>query len=227
MSKPQEVVALIPVREGSERIRDKNFSPFGKHPTLVHRKIAHLRQAGCFAHIYLSSDSPRVAKIAEECDVEFLPRDPYMCTSKPRWDEVVVSILETVPGNPHVGWAMATSPLFENYKSAVETYLKNLGLNDSLVCVKKMREYLMDGKGRPLFTGFGIWHPYTSEMEPLYAISDTFFIAKKSDQLLWRYWFGRTPHLFENSPIESVDVNFQEDLELAQAFALYLERKQS
>ena len=31
--------------------------------------------------------------IAENCGVEFLYRDPAMCTSKPRWDEVVVAIL--------------------------------------------------------------------------------------------------------------------------------------
>ena len=35
----EEVVAVIPVKEGSERIADKNFRPFGEHPTLFPPQI--------------------------------------------------------------------------------------------------------------------------------------------------------------------------------------------
>ena len=217
MSEMSDIVVVVPIREGSSRIRDKNFRPFGAHPTLVHRKIEHLKNAGCFSHIYISSDSQRAKEIAEECDVKYLPRDPIMCTSKPRWDEVVVSVMNDVPGDPHVAWSMVTSPLFTRYADAVRLYFDSLGEHDSLVGVKKVNEYLIDEVGRPLFFGFGCWHPYTTEFKPMYAISDTICIAKKSDQLKWRYWFGRKPKLFDNSPIEAIDVNFEEDLHLALA----------
>ena len=210
-----EVVAVVPVREGSSRIKDKNFVPFGGHPTLVHNKIAQLKEAGCFDHIYLSSDSARVKEIAHSCGVEFLPREPLMCTSTPRWDEVVVHILQTVPGNPHVLWAMVTSPLFTRYQEAVQAYLGRRASHDSLVSVKPIREYLVDEAGRPLFYSFGPWHPYSNELKTLYAINDAVFVARKSDQLLWRYWIGRKPCLFPCEWLESIDVNFPEDLELA------------
>ncbi|MFA6143152.1 MAG: hypothetical protein WC738_07690, partial [Candidatus Omnitrophota bacterium] len=58
------IVAVVPVREGSSRIKDKNFVPFGGHPTLVHNKIDHLKASGCFDHIYISSDSQRARDIA-------------------------------------------------------------------------------------------------------------------------------------------------------------------
>lgn len=215
MEKTNQIVAVVPVREGSSRIKDKNFLPFGKYPTLVHNKIQQLKNSECFDHIYLSSDSRRVKEIAESCGIEFLYRDPEMCTSKPRWDEVVVAILNTVPGNPHVVWAMVTSPLFIRYKEAVEFYLSNLNEYDSLVGVKQIREYLVDDKGRPLFYSFGVWHPYSNEIKPLFAINDVIFIAKKSDQIYWRYWIGRKPFLFHCDPVESIDINFPEDLELA------------
>jgi N-acylneuraminate cytidylyltransferase len=173
----------------------------------------------------VSSDSERVRKISEECGAEFLPRDPVMCTSAPRWDEVVVSIMEDIPGNPHVAWAMVTSPLFENYAPPVRLYRESLDKYDSLVAVKKVREYLMDEHGRPLFTGFGVWHPYTSEIKPLYAISDALFVARKSDQIHWRYWFGPRPLLYEVSPMEAIDVNFEEDLEMAYAAAMFVAGK--
>lgn len=221
-----EIVAVIPVREGSSRIKDKNFIPFGRYPTLIHCKIQQLKDAGCFSHIYISSDSERAKKIAQSCSVEFLYRDPVMCTSKPRWDEVIEAILKTVPGDPHVLWAMVTSPLFVRYKQAVETYLNNLGTNDSLVGVKQIREYLIDEAGKPLFYAFGAWHPYSDELKPLYAINDTVFVAKKSDQLYWRYWIGRKPFLFMCDPKESIDVNFPEDLEMAKLAYELSERKE-
>jgi len=211
----EQVVAVVPVREGSSRIKDKNFVPFRGYPTLIHNKIQHLKDAGCFEHIYISSDSEKAKAIAKECGVEFIYRDPVMCTSKPRWDEVVEAILKTVPGDPHVLWAMVTSPLFTRYAQAVGAYLDNLGKNDSLVGVKQIREYLVDEEGKPLFYSFGAWHPYSNELKPLYAINDTVFIAGKQDQLRWRYWIGRKPFLFQCDFKESIDVNFPEDLELA------------
>lgn len=213
----KDVVAVVPVREGSTRIKNKNFLPFGDHPTLIHRKIEHLKAAGCFEHIYLSSDSTKVKEIADECGVEFLEREPFMCTSAPRWSDVVCHILNTVPGNPHCMWAMVTSPLFVRYKEAVQCYLHNLNKNDSLVGVKKIQEYLIDEKGRPLFYSFGDWHPYSNELFPLYAINDTVFIAPKSHQIKWRYWLGIKPYLFEGTHLESIDINFPQDLEMAYA----------
>jgi N-acylneuraminate cytidylyltransferase len=210
-----EVVAVVPVREGSSRIKNKNFLPFGEYPTLVHNKIQQLKNARCFDHIYLSSDSQRVREIAESCGVEFLYRNPEMCTSKPRWDEVVVHIMNTVPNDPHVVWAMVTSPLFVRYKEAVELYLSNLDAYDSLVGIKQIREYLVDEAGRPLFYSFGVWHPYSNEIKPIYAINDVIFIAKKPDQIYWRYWVGRKPFLFHCDPVESIDINFPEDMEMA------------
>ena len=211
----KEMVVVVPVREGSSRIKNKNFTPFGKYPSLVHNKIAHLKASACFSHIYLSSDSQKVKKIAKECGVKYLPRDPFMCTSKPRWDEVMESILNTVPGNPHVAWAMVTSPLFTRYKEAVSKYLSHMGKNDSLVGVKQIREYLIDDKGRPLFYSFGVWHPYSNELPSLYAINDAIFIARKSDQLYWKYWIGRKPYIFHCETVESIDINFPQDLEMA------------
>lgn len=215
MSSKNPIVAVIPVREGSSRIQNKNFLPFGRFPTLIHNKIRQLEDSKCFDHIYISSDSQKARKIAEECGAEYLYRDPHMCTSKPRWDEVVDSILSTVPGDPHVAWAMVTSPIFARYDEAVERYFSHLDEYDSLVGVKPIREYLVDENGRPLFYSFGVWHPYSNELPSLYAINDTIFIARKSDQLYWKYWIGRKPYLFHCQAGESIDINFPEDLEMA------------
>lgn len=216
MGMSDSVVAVIPVREGSQRVVNKNFKAFGNSPTLLHRKIAHLRSADCFGHIYVSSDSQKASDIAREENIEFLARDAYHCSGAARWDEVVVHILNTIPGDPWVVWAMVTSPLFTRYRQALDLFLQVYPKFDSLVGVKEIREYLIDEVGRPLFYSFGVWHPYTTEIKPMFAINDTLFIAKKSDQLLWRYWLGRKPYLFKANSIESIDINGPDDWALAE-----------
>ena len=42
------------------------------------------------------------------------------------------------------------------------------------------------------------------------------YIGLKSNMLKWSYWFGPKPYLFEVSPLESIDVDTQQDFELAQ-----------
>ena len=60
MTEQQDIVALIPVREGSQRVKGKNFIPFSEGKSLLEIKINALKEADCFDHIYVSNDSNRV-----------------------------------------------------------------------------------------------------------------------------------------------------------------------
>src|ERR687898_3344670 len=66
-------LALIPARSGSERVRDKNIRPLAGHPLLAYA-IAAARQAGIFDRIACSTDSGKIAEVAQRygADVPFL-----------------------------------------------------------------------------------------------------------------------------------------------------------
>ena len=53
MSKRREIVAVIPVREGSTRIKNKNFRKFSDKENLLSLKIEHLKSSRCFDQIYV------------------------------------------------------------------------------------------------------------------------------------------------------------------------------
>ena len=57
-------VALIPARSGSERVRDKNVRPLAGHPLLAYA-IASAHQAGIFDRIVCSTDSGKIAEVAQ------------------------------------------------------------------------------------------------------------------------------------------------------------------
>ena len=62
-------VALIPARSGSERVRDKNVRPLAGHPLLAYA-IAAARQAEVFDRVVCSTDSGKIAEIAQRYGAE-------------------------------------------------------------------------------------------------------------------------------------------------------------
>jgi CMP-N,N'-diacetyllegionaminic acid synthase len=75
------VVALIPARSGSERVRDKNVRPLAGHPLLAYA-INAARDSGIFERIVCSTDSGKIAEVAQRygADVPFL-RPAALATS--------------------------------------------------------------------------------------------------------------------------------------------------
>src|SRR3954464_8958696 len=74
-------VALIPARSGSERVRDKNVRPLAGHPLLAYA-VAAAREAGVFDRIVCSTDSGKIAEVAQRygADAPFL-RPKELATS--------------------------------------------------------------------------------------------------------------------------------------------------
>ena len=74
-------VALIPARSGSERVPGKNIRPLGGHPLLSYA-VATALQAGVFQRVVCSTDSGKIAEVAQRygADVPFL-RPPELATS--------------------------------------------------------------------------------------------------------------------------------------------------
>ena len=58
-----KIVAVIPVKHTSERVKSKNFRPFYDGKSLLDIKIEQLMNTTNISDIYISSDSPD-AKIA-------------------------------------------------------------------------------------------------------------------------------------------------------------------
>jgi CMP-N,N'-diacetyllegionaminic acid synthase len=78
------LVALIPARSGSERVRDKNIRPLAGHP-LVAYAIASARESGIFDRIVCSTDSGKIAEVAQRygADVPFLRPAKFATATSP------------------------------------------------------------------------------------------------------------------------------------------------
>ena len=217
MKKNKTVVAIVPVREGSERVPNKNFRNFFKNETLLHLKINQLKKQKLIDKIYVSSNSNKAKKIANDLGVNFVNRSNYMCSQKAKLHEYNSYMLKSIPGNPHVIWTMVTSPLFDEYDKSIKKYFANINKGfDSLITTIKYNDFLIDHNARPLNCSFGVWHLLTQELQKQFQITGSVYIAKKSDQLKWNYWFGPRPFMLNIKKYQSVDIDDKEDFKIAQ-----------
>jgi CMP-N-acetylneuraminic acid synthetase len=213
------IVAIIPVREGSQRILNKNFKVFADGMSLLEIKINQLKKEKCFDKIYISSDSQCAKEIAEKNSIGFLERNIEMCSSSVRWSDVIFAVANSIPEpNPIVAWVHTTSPLHTEYAKPIEEFIALESVNDSIVTVSPFQEFIINKKGRPVNYHWGAWHDYSQDLDELYKVTGALFIARKQNMTKWRYVIGVNPFLYKVDRTVAIDVDTEEDFKLAQQF---------
>ena len=60
----EKIIAMVPVRKGSQRIKNKNFKPFANKKNLLTIKLEVLKQVELIDDIVVSTDSEEAIQIA-------------------------------------------------------------------------------------------------------------------------------------------------------------------
>ena len=217
----QMFTAVVPVRKGSRRLKNKNLSPFAG-TTLLEYKINQLKKVPNLTNIVVSSDCDDMLSIAIENNVTPHKRADEYCdeVSKP-FGSVVAHICENIEGE-HVLWATCTSPLVEerDYSHAIAIYLDQIqGDYDSLMSVEPFKRYIWNEDG-PLNYELGIKHVPSQELPILYRVTDGILIAPRLKMIEWKYFHGPNPYKLSMSKKSSVDIDDILDLECAKAWRL-------
>ena len=70
----KKIIALVPVRKGSERVKNKNIKPFGD-TSLLKLKLEILKRVSGIDEIIVNSDCEDMLKLAKEDQVSIFKRD--------------------------------------------------------------------------------------------------------------------------------------------------------
>jgi len=219
MSK-DKITAIVPVRAGSRRLKNKNISPFAGVNLLLF-KLNQLKKVKQIDKIVVSSDSDKMLKFASDMGVDTHKRDLKYCDEVTMsFGDVVRHIAESVTGD-HILWAPCTAPLVfpKTYKSSIETYYKviNEGEFDSLMSVEPFKRYMWDDNG-PLNYEMGIKHVPSQQLKEYYFVSDGILIAPREKMIEWSYFHGENPYKFPLDKRSSIDIDDRLDLEVARAW---------
>lgn len=215
-----KIVAVIPVKEKSERVMSKNFKTFADNLSLFELKLKQLVASKAFEAIYISTNALEAKAIAEKHEsIIILDRNDHYCNNITPWSEVIHEVVCSIPEEDDtvIAWCHVTSPLFSDYDKAIEAYKKGvINYYNGLVTVSSLSEFIVSERARPVNYNWGVWHEYSQNLNKLYAISGALFVATKGEMKKNRYVISTNPILYEVSEYESIDIDTPYDFKIAQ-----------
>ena len=219
-----KVAFFLPVRKGSERIKNKNTIPFaGIEGGLIENKIRQLVASQLIDEIILSTNDETCIEIAEKYAkgdkrVRIIPRPEELCLSKTDLQDLICYV-PTITDADHILWGHVTTPLAgaDQYDSGVQLYLDKLSEGyDSLIGVAELKNFLLNKEGKLINNTTPIPWPRTQDLEPLYEINHTMFLAKREVYVEQKNRIGKKPLLHVMDEFHSFDIDWPDDFVIAE-----------
>ncbi len=214
------VIAIVPVREGSTRVKGKNFRNFLDGKSLLQIKLEQLVSSNEIDKIVVASNSEIAKKEAGRFGVDYQERTDYMCNDA-KLHEYLMDMLQPNKNEDDVLWAMVTNPLFSDYDSCIKEYYVSRGTGyDSLVTTLDFRDFLVDEVSKRCINfDPGVNHTFTQNLPKWKQITGAVYMANVGLQRDMKYWMGRNPFYYDVSKIEAIEVDYMDDFKLAQIVA--------
>lgn len=160
-----KIIAMIPARVGSERLKMKNLALINDKP-LIYYSIKAAKKSCVFDNIVLNSDSLIFEKIAKRYHIDFYLRPKELGSSQTRSDDVVADFMKTYSKDDVIVWVNTVNP-FQSSKiiSEVIDYFFENNL-DSLMTVEEKQVHV-NFKNKPL--NYNVNQPFykTQDIEPV------------------------------------------------------------
>ena len=208
------MTAVVAVRAGSQRVKNKNLQDLGG-VTLLERKLYNLLEVqikGYIDKIIVNSDSDEMLEIAENLYVEAHKREEYYASSECTNSEFHRHIGE-VTESEDIFLAPVCSPFVEidTHVEAIKVY-KEEGY-DSLTSVTEVKNHLwMDG--HPL--NYDLENvPNSQDLPDVVKLNYGITIAKREVMKDLGRVVGNNPGFLKISERESIDIDTNFDLQVA------------
>jgi CMP-N-acetylneuraminic acid synthetase len=217
------IVALLPMKAHSERVKGKNFRELGGKP-LFRWMLDTLLAIDAISTVVINTDARSVLAergLVESPRVRIRDRKPELCGDFVSMNLVLADDVANVAADVYL-MTHTTNPFLsaETISAALAAYEQGVaaGTADSLFTVNKVqtRFYRRDGSA--------VNHDpsnlvRTQDLEPWFEENSNLYVFSGESFARCDARIGRKPILFEMSKVESVDIDDQADWDLADAIA--------
>lgn len=216
-----KVVAFLPAKGSSSRIKNKNLMLLDGKPLFLHT-LEKLMECSYIDEVYLDTEDSEIINLASETGCKVLKRPLQLASNNTDGNQLLLNEVKHVEADIYIQ-ILCTSPFIE--KSTIENAIKSLisSSHDSAVLVRKEKLYTWD-KNTPNYN--------INKIPNSYDLNDTvietmgLYIIKRNAALKTQRRIGESPLLIEAKPIEAIDVNWPEDFELANLIAAGIREKE-
>jgi len=209
-----KLVAVVPVRKGSQRVKNKNFKKFAD-TNLLTFKIETLKKVKRIDKIIINTDSDEAIKIAKKLDVEYKKRERYYasseCTNSEFWSNIAKNT-----ESEFIIFTNCTSPLIkvETYEEIIDSFDISYPAHDSVNTVSEMKEYLyLDEKPLNFNPDKA---PNSQDLPNVIKLNFAVNILKRDTMFKKKSLVGYKPSFYLTNEVESLDINTNYEFEFAE-----------
>ncbi len=218
-----KVIAMIPARLGSKRVKKKNLRMIDGQP-LISYIVDSVMYANVFDEIYINSEADIFGKIAEEKGVRFYKRPAEFSTDSSTNDEFGLDFIKNVNGDILIQ-ILPTSPLLtpEEIRDFVNEMVNKA--YDSLISVEHKQIASVYGEGdKEINFDKCKANPPSQTMVPVKAYATALMGWTYKSFTTNMEKFGAAYHggdgktgYFELRGLSTIDIDREEDFQLAEA----------
>jgi CMP-N-acetylneuraminic acid synthetase len=221
----KKISVFLPTRKGSERVKNKNTRPFSVYKGgLLQLKLEQLILVTSIQEIILSSNDENALKIGKEFEsksdkIKVIERPDFLALSNTKLSDLV-EYVPSVCSFDHILWTHVTSPFVTNldYENAIVSYFTEIEKGfDSLMSVRHYQNFLWDKNQSKIINKISeLKWPRTQDLKIWFEINSAIFIAAKKIYENENDRIGTNPFLFKQNELQSFDIDWEEDFELAE-----------
>lgn len=216
-----KLVALMPMRHSSERVKGKNYRPFGDGRPLFQHMLDVLVTTPGIDKVVIDTDSPVVFEICERDypQVQLLERPEHLRDGATPMNNVLLHDISQVESEFYLQ-THSTNPLMtsETLKRAVDAFFTHFPVYDSLFSVTRLQTRLWDPLARAINHNPAILLR-TQDLPPIYEENSCVYIFSKKILMERQNRIGHRPYMFEMNPFEALDID--EEINFRVADAIY------
>lgn len=220
----KNIVAIVPMRHSSERVKGKNYRPFAGAPLYSHI-LKTLLQSKHLSKVYVDTDSNLLMDGVRKDypDVDIIARPQELLGGDVPVNDILQYDVSKIDADIYLQ-THSTNPLLrtETVDRAIEYFLENLEKYDSLFSVTSVQKRFWTAESTPLN------HKpeqllRTQDLKPIYEENSCLYIFTKESFTKCGRRIGPRSFMYEIKSHEACDIDDEMDLDIAEF--LYLRER--
>lgn len=208
-----DIVAVVPMKRNNCRLPQKNTKAFTNGKPLCFYILSTLLQIEELNAVYVYCSDPGIQDYLPH-GVRYVRRSEELDRDTTKMNEVLKCFAQDIPSDIYV-MAHTTAPFVK--KTSIQRGISAVlnGSHDSSFAVRKVQDFLWKD-GNPM--NYDLDNiPRTQDLPNIYQETSGFYIYRSEVIHQYNRRIGNTPYMVEVGEVESIDIDEQEDFEIADA----------
>ena len=217
------IKALVAVRSGSQRVKNKNIRPFAGS-NLLEIKLEQLKRIKGLDGVIVNSNDDNMLDIARAHGCQAVKRDEYYASNSVTMSDVYKNMAENCDCDV-IAYINVTNPLIEDstIEEIIEFFRNNCDSYDSVNSAHPVKEFMFENN-KPI--NYDLKHqPRSQDLPDIYALNFAVNIIRKQDMINCKNVVGSNPYIYAIDEVEATDIDNQIDFDFAEF--IFNRRKQS